>query len=143
MQADVRIERIPADPSPTGTLACDRLRGNARAEPRRRSRVKASAYDDPMSGGMGASVPREPGSTLPTSSQTERDRVMEPKVIVMIVTLALPSGDKGVHVTPFPDVERCVVAANLEATDPKVLHVECSELANGELKLQFKRSWPS
>ena len=57
--------------------------------------------------------------------------------------MALPSGDKGVHVTPFPDVERCVVAANLEATDPKVLHVECSELANGELKLQFKRSWPS
>jgi hypothetical protein len=68
---------------------------------------------------------------------------MEPKVIVMIVTLLTPSGDSGVHVTPFTDVDHCVHAANHEATDPKVQHVECAELAHGELTLQFGRTQPA
>ncbi|HRY05606.1 MAG TPA: hypothetical protein P5114_00645 [Hyphomicrobiaceae bacterium] len=63
---------------------------------------------------------------------------MEPKIIVMIVTLAMPNGDSGVHVKPMPTVDRCVTEANIEASDPFVAHVECSELADGKLLLDFK-----
>ncbi|MCC0008288.1 MAG: hypothetical protein H6876_09220 [Hyphomicrobiaceae bacterium] len=63
---------------------------------------------------------------------------MEPKIIVMIVTLAMPNGDSGVHVKPMPTVDRCVAEANIEASDPFVRHVECSELENGKLLLNFK-----
>ena len=63
---------------------------------------------------------------------------MEPKIIVMIVTLAMPNGNGGVHVKPMPTVEHCVKAANIEASDPFVRHVECSELADGKLLLDFK-----
>lgn len=63
---------------------------------------------------------------------------MEPKIIVMIVTLAMPNGDSGVHVKPMPTVDRCVAEANIEASDPFVRHVECSELENGKLLLDFK-----
>lgn len=65
---------------------------------------------------------------------------MEPKIIVMIVTLAMPNGDGGVHVKPMPTVDQCVKAANIEASDPFVRHVECSELADGKLLLDFKWS---
>lgn len=64
---------------------------------------------------------------------------MEPNIIVMIVTLALPNGDSGVHVKPMATVERCKAEADLEAADPFVAHVECSELRDGILQLQFKR----
>ncbi|MCB1505605.1 MAG: hypothetical protein KDJ47_11570 [Hyphomicrobiaceae bacterium] len=63
---------------------------------------------------------------------------MEPKIIVMIVTLAMPNGDSGVHVKPMPTVDRCVAEANIEASDPFVRHVECSELENGKLLLNFR-----
>ena len=63
---------------------------------------------------------------------------MEPKIIVMIVTLAMPNGDSGVHVKPMPTVDHCVQEANIEASDPFVAHVECSELADGKLLLDFK-----
>ena len=33
---------------------------------------------------------------------------MEPKIIVMIVTLAMPNGNSGVHVKPMPTVDHCV-----------------------------------
>ena len=63
---------------------------------------------------------------------------MEPKIIVMIVTLAMPNGDGGVHVKPMPTVDQCVAQASIEASDPFVRHVECSELENGKLLLDFK-----
>lgn len=66
---------------------------------------------------------------------------MEPKIIVMIVTLAMPNGDSGVHVKPMPTVAHCVKEANIEASDPFVAHVECSELDDGKLLLDFK--WQS
>lgn len=68
---------------------------------------------------------------------------MEPKIIVMITMLALPNGDNGVHVKPMPTVDRCVAEANIEATDPFVRHVECSELTDGQLLLNFKREQES
>jgi hypothetical protein len=64
---------------------------------------------------------------------------MTPNVIVMIVTLSLPNGDSGVHVKPVPTVERCVADANIEASDPFVLHVECARLEDGRLELRFER----
>jgi hypothetical protein len=63
---------------------------------------------------------------------------MEPKIIVMIVTLAMPNGDSGVHVKPMQTVEMCRSAADIEATDPFVRSVECSELSDGKLLLDFK-----
>jgi len=65
---------------------------------------------------------------------------MEPFIIVMITLLALPNGDNGVHLKPFSTVEACVEAANIEVTDPFVAHVECSELIDGNLTLNFKRN---
>ncbi|MEW5964981.1 MAG: hypothetical protein AB1749_15655 [Pseudomonadota bacterium] len=64
---------------------------------------------------------------------------MSPKVIVMIITLAMPNGDSGVHVKPMPTVDHCIEEANIEATDPFVKDVECSELADGVLQLRFER----
>ncbi|MGD9785982.1 MAG: hypothetical protein AB7E80_15080 [Hyphomicrobiaceae bacterium] len=63
---------------------------------------------------------------------------MEPKIIVMIVTLALPNGDSGVHVKPMANVAHCIAEASIEASDPFVRNVECSELDNGRLMLDFK-----
>lgn len=64
---------------------------------------------------------------------------MSPKVIVMIVTLAMPNGDAGVHVKPMPTVAHCIAEADIEATDPFVQNVECSELDDGVLQLRFER----
>ncbi len=64
---------------------------------------------------------------------------MEPKIIVLITMLALPNGDNGVHVKPMPTVDSCVAEASIEASDPFVRHVECSELVDGQLLLNFKR----
>ena len=65
---------------------------------------------------------------------------MEPKIIVLIVTLALPSGDSGVHVKPMETVDRCMAEASIEASDPFVQKVECSELSGGVLMQQFMRN---
>lgn len=65
---------------------------------------------------------------------------MDPTIIVMITLLALPNGDNGVHVKPFETVAACTEAAQIEATDPFVAHVECSELNDGHLTLNFKRN---
>lgn len=67
---------------------------------------------------------------------------MEPIIIVMITLLALPNGDNGVHIKPFETVAACVEAADIEATDPFVAHVECSELVDGNLTLSFKQNGP-
>ncbi len=64
---------------------------------------------------------------------------MEPKIIVMIVTLAMPDGASGVHVKPLDTVEACIAQADIEASDPFVQTVECSELEDGALTLQFAR----
>lgn len=65
---------------------------------------------------------------------------MDPIIIVMITLLALPNGDNGVHVKPFDNVAACIEAADIEATDPFVAHVECSELIDGNLTLNFKQN---
>lgn len=65
---------------------------------------------------------------------------MDPNIIVMITLLVLPNGDNGVHVKPFETVAACTEAADIEATDPFVAHVECSELTDGNLTLSFKRN---
>jgi hypothetical protein len=65
--------------------------------------------------------------------------LVEPKIIVMIVMLALPNGDSGVHVKPMATVDTCVQEANIEASDPFVRDVECAELDDGVLTLRFNR----
>ena len=64
---------------------------------------------------------------------------MGPKIIVMIVTLAMPNGDSCVHVKPMANAEACKIEAKIEASDPFVAGVECSELSDGKLELNFKR----
>lgn len=63
---------------------------------------------------------------------------MEAKVIVMIVQLAMPNGEAGVQVRPMPDAKACYSAAKIEASDPFVASVACSELVDGKLHLDFK-----
>lgn len=63
---------------------------------------------------------------------------MDASVIVMIVTLALPNGDASVEVKPMETAEHCRTAADLEAADPYVASVECSELVDGKLQLEFR-----
>ena len=68
---------------------------------------------------------------------------MEPKIIVMITMLALPgAGDNNVHVRQFETPQSCIEAANIEASDPFVQHVECATLNDGILRLKFQ-SQPS
>ena len=68
---------------------------------------------------------------------------MEPKIIVMIAMLALPgAGDNNVHVRQFETPQSCIEAANIEASDPFVQHVECATLNDGVLRLKFQ-SQPS
>jgi len=67
---------------------------------------------------------------------------MDPKIIVMISTLVLPSGDSGVHVKPFASADSCIAAADIEATDPFVHAVECAELDDGMLTLRFGKNNP-
>ncbi len=63
---------------------------------------------------------------------------MEPKVIVMITMLVLPgAGDSNVHVRQFSDAQSCIKAADIEASDPFVRHVECAALNDGMLTLRF------
>jgi hypothetical protein len=65
---------------------------------------------------------------------------MDSAVIVMIVTLAMPNGDSSVSVKPMKSVETCRMEAEIEASDPFVSAVECSELTDGKLELTFKRA---
>lgn len=68
---------------------------------------------------------------------------MEPKIIVMITMLALPgAGDNNVHVRQFETPQSCIAAANIEASDPFVQHVECATLNDGILRLKFRRQLP-
>ena len=64
---------------------------------------------------------------------------MDSNVIVMIVMLALPSAESGVHVKTYPSTNDCLEAASLVAADPFVRHVECSQLDDGFLTLKFER----
>jgi hypothetical protein len=64
---------------------------------------------------------------------------MDPNIIVMITLLAMPNGESSVHLKPFETVAECAEAAEIEATDPFVARVECSELIDGSLTLSFKR----
>jgi hypothetical protein len=64
---------------------------------------------------------------------------MEPSVIVMIITMALPNGDASVQVRPMETEQHCRAAADIEASDPFVASVECSELTDGRLELQFQK----
>lgn len=64
---------------------------------------------------------------------------MDSAVIVMIVTLAMPNGDSSVSVKPMQSFETCRLEAKIEASDPFVSTVECSELTDGKLELTFKR----
>ncbi len=63
---------------------------------------------------------------------------MNSEVIVMIVTLLLPSGQSEVRVTPFQSADKCLHSAKMEANDPLVQSVECSALYDGLLTLQFE-----
>ena len=64
---------------------------------------------------------------------------MEPNIIVMIITLALPNGNNSVSIKPMENADTCKVEAQIEANDPFVAGVECSELSNGVLELKFNR----
>lgn len=63
---------------------------------------------------------------------------MEAKIVVMIVTLAMPNGENSVNVKRMPSEDACKAAARIEASDPFVAKVECSELSDGKLELNFK-----
>lgn len=63
---------------------------------------------------------------------------MEAKIVVMIVTLAMPNGENSVSVKPMASADSCRIEARIEASDPFVASVECSELRDGKLELQFK-----
>jgi len=63
---------------------------------------------------------------------------MESKIIVMIVQLAMPNGDADVQVKPMDNVQACRSAAEIEASDPYVANVQCSELIGGVLMPDFK-----
>ena len=63
---------------------------------------------------------------------------MESKITVMIVQLAMPNGDADVQVKPMDNVQACRSAAEIEASDPYVANVQCSELIGGVLKPDIK-----
>lgn len=63
---------------------------------------------------------------------------MEAKIVVLIVTLAMPNGEHSVNVKRMASAETCKAAAQIEASDPFVAKVECSALDNGKLELNFK-----
>jgi hypothetical protein len=87
-------------------------------------------------------VSRSGGATHPSIVHAGQDRAMEPKIIVLITMLSLPNGDSGVNVKPFPSVDLCVAAADIEVTDPFVAAAECAELDDGRLTLNFGRWTP-
>lgn len=65
---------------------------------------------------------------------------MDTSVIVMIVTLSLPNGGESVSVKPMETAETCRAEAEIEASDPFVANVTCSELRDGKLELNFART---
>lgn len=76
---------------------------------------------------------------LRTPTRAQVDQTMDPNIIVMITLLSLPNGEPSVHLKPFETVADCTEAAKIEASDPFVARVECSELTDGSLTLSFKR----
>ncbi|MBN9265449.1 MAG: hypothetical protein J0I75_12990, partial [Hyphomicrobium sp.] len=60
---------------------------------------------------------------------------MDPNIIVMITLLAMPNGEQSVHLKAFETGAACAEAAKIEASDPFVARVECSELTDGSLTL--------
>ena len=64
---------------------------------------------------------------------------MDTSIIVMIVTLAMPNGDQSISVKPMISAGACRTEAQIEASDPFVASVACSELTEGVLQLNFKR----
>ena len=76
----------------------------------------------------------------PEPEDRAEDELMNTEVIVMIVSLLLPNGHTGVHVTPFTSIDKCVEAANLETSDPFVQKVECSGLEDGILTIRFAQN---
>lgn len=67
-------------------------------------------------------------------AQTRGKHAMESKIIVMIVQLAMPNGDAGLQVRPMENAQACYSAAEIEASDPFVADVQCSELVGGVLQ---------
>ncbi len=65
---------------------------------------------------------------------------MDTSVIVMIVTLSMPDGAESVSVKPMETAATCREQAAIEASDPFVASVLCSELRDGKLELNFARS---
>jgi hypothetical protein len=64
---------------------------------------------------------------------------MSLKIIVLISTLVMPSGDSSVHVKPYADTTSCIAAADIHAADPFVHMGEGAELDDGVLTLRFDR----
>ena len=58
---------------------------------------------------------------------------MDSNIIVMIVQLAMPNGDAGVQVRPMENAQACRSAAEIEASDPFVADVQCTEVVDGVL----------
>ena len=67
---------------------------------------------------------------------------METKIFVMIVQLAMPNGDADVQVRPMENAQACRSAAQIEASDPFVADVQCSEIVGGVLKPHFNPREP-
>ncbi len=65
---------------------------------------------------------------------------MDSSVIVMIVTLSMPNGSESISVKPMETAETCRAEAQIEASDPFVADVTCSELRDGKLQLDFARA---
>lgn len=89
--------------------------------------------------GNGTSACVSMGSLRLSGPKLDQGRAPVTPIVVMIIMLAMPNGDSGVHVKPFPTAETCIEAANIEATDPFVKSVECAELQDGLLTLRFDR----
>lgn len=64
---------------------------------------------------------------------------MEPKIIVLILTLAMPNGQPSVTVQPMTSQQSCIQRADIEASDPFVASVECAILDDGKLQLEFSQ----
>ena len=67
---------------------------------------------------------------------------MEPIIIVMITMLALPNGDNGVRRRAIRHGRGLYRGCRHRGDGPVVAHVECSELVDGNLTLNFRQNGP-
>lgn len=67
---------------------------------------------------------------------------MDTKIIVMIVQLTMPNGTADVQVKPMANAQACRHAAEIEASDPFVANVQCSELVDGQLMPEYNPRAP-